>query len=151
LASSRTDFVDYCCELLAGIGPVDAKRMFGGYGISTGGVNVALIADLGEGDILWLKGDGLSAPRMEAAGSRKFTYTAKGVARSLNYFSAPDEAMESAQAMAPWARAALDCALRRRLASPKPRRASATRASPRPSPPKARAPKASARRKSSHG
>ena len=125
--------------------------MFGGYGISTGGINVALIADLGEGDILWLKGDEQSKALLLAAGSHPFTYLAKGVTRSLNYFSAPDEAMESAQAMAPWARAALDCALRRRLASPRPRRASARPASPSARPAKARAPRARARRKSSQG
>jgi hypothetical protein len=31
-----TAFADYCCELLASVGPCERKRMFGGFGISTG-------------------------------------------------------------------------------------------------------------------
>jgi len=47
----------------------------------------------------------------------------KGVSRSMNYFSSPEEAMDSLDAMRPWAALALDCALRARavkgLAKPK--------------------------------
>ncbi|RYF37909.1 MAG: TfoX family protein, partial [Comamonadaceae bacterium] len=106
-------FANYCCELLSGsVGPCVARRMFGGWGISTGGMTLALVTDLGEGEKLWLKADGALRSHYEAAGSQRFTYMAKGVTRSVNYYSAPDEAMESPQLMAPWARQALDCALK---------------------------------------
>ena len=113
--SADRDFADYCCELLASAGPCVAKRMFGGFGISTGGRTLALVADLGAGLQLWLKADADSRARFEAAGCARFTYLAAGVARSMNYYSAPDEAMESSHAMAPWVRLALDSALKARL------------------------------------
>lgn len=112
--SARNDFAAYCCELLASVGPCDAKRMFGGWGISTGGLTLALIADLGQGERLWLKANDASRSRFEAAGCTRFIYLAKGVAKSMNYYSAPDEAMDSPHAMAPWAQLALAAALQAR-------------------------------------
>jgi DNA transformation protein len=47
----------------------------------------------------------------EAAGCQRFTYQAKGEARSLGFYSAHVEAMESAREMAPWARLALQAAI----------------------------------------
>lgn len=120
-------FANYCCELLASVGPCTAKRMFGGFGISTGGLSIALIADLGEGEKLWLKADKDTRHLFEAAGCERFVYsvTQNGVkvAKSMNHYSAPEETMESPELMAPWARLALDCALKARKpgvkASPK--------------------------------
>ena len=128
--------------------------MFGGYGISTEGFNIAIVADLGAGERLWLKADGAIRSHYEAAGCERFTYTAKGVQRSVNYYSAPQEAMESPQLMAPWARQALECALKARSA--REGRSRPTRAQPKParaasSRPAALAPSTTARRKSSAG
>jgi DNA transformation protein len=109
-------FAHYCCELLGSIGPCTARRMFGGFGISTDGLNIALLADLGGGDTLWLKADEDSRGLFEAAGCRPFVYAAKGKAMKLNYYSAPEEAMESPQLMAQWARLSLACALKARAA-----------------------------------
>jgi len=105
------EFAQYCCELLAVVGPCTARRMFGGHGISTGGLTLALLADLGQGQTLWLKGGPDTCAVFEAAGCRRFTYQAKGKARRLGFYSAPDEAMESAREMAPWARLALQAAI----------------------------------------
>lgn len=122
MASPKNDFAMYCCELLSGVGPCTAKRMFGGFGISTGGLTFALVADLGGGDLLWLKADEGTRGLFEAGGCGRFTYdmTRNGVrsAHSLGYYSAPEEAMESAALMLPWARLALECALRARAAKP---------------------------------
>jgi DNA transformation protein len=149
-------FANYCCELLAqAVGPCVTRRMFGGWGISTGGMTIAMVADLGAGQKLWLKADGAIRSHYEAAGSQRFTYTARGVERSVNYYSAPGEAMESAQLMAPWARQALDCALKAQSAK-EARARPVTKSSPRPakaatSRVAARAPKATARRRSAKG
>ncbi|MES2361162.1 MAG: TfoX/Sxy family protein [Pseudomonadota bacterium] len=120
MAKLKDDFAIYCCELLAGVGPCTAKRMFGGFGISTSGLNLALVADLGGGEKLWLKADADSRGQFEAAGCERFSYeiTRNGVkaAHSLNYYSAPEEAMESAQLMLPWARISLACAVKARSA-----------------------------------
>ena len=116
--TATRDFADYCCELLASAGPCTPKKMFGGWGISTEGLSIAIIADLGSGDKLWLKADDATKAQMEAAGCAKFTYTSTKdgvpVTRGMHYYSAPDEAMESHDAMAPWARLALECALKAR-------------------------------------
>lgn len=109
-------FSHYCCELLGSVGPCKARRMFGGFGISTEGLNIALLADLGGGDTLWLKADDETRSAFEAAGCRPFIYEAKGKAMKLNYYSAPDDAMESVQLMAQWDRLSLACALKARAA-----------------------------------
>ena len=112
--TAHRDFADYCCELLATAGPCTAKRMFGGWGISVDGMTIALIADLGAGDKLWLKANDETRAQWVAAGCVRFTYavTKDGVTRDMgmNYYSAPEEAMDSPDAMRPWARLALDCA-----------------------------------------
>ena len=110
----NADFANYCCDLLASAGHCMPKRMFGGFGISTDGLTIAILADLGDGEKLWLKGDAITLSQYEAAGCTIFTSMAKGEPRSMNYFSAPEEAMDSPDAMRPWAALALDCALRAR-------------------------------------
>ena len=96
---------------MATVGPCRAKRMFGGWGISTDGLTVAIVADLGQGDILWIKADDASRAQFEAEGCERFTYEAKGKSMGMNYYSAPADAMESPALMAPWARLALQSAL----------------------------------------
>lgn len=115
MARTPDPFAQYCCELLASLGPCIAKRMFGGYGISTDGLTLAIVADLGCGEKLWLKASEDTRAQWEAAGCTRFTYTStkdgQPVARGMNYYSAPEDAMDSPHAMAPWARLALDAAL----------------------------------------
>jgi DNA transformation protein and related proteins len=111
---TNLEFANYCCDLLASAGRCIPKRMFGGFGISTDGLTIAIIADLGDGEKLWLKGDNSTRRRYEAAGCKIFTYLGKSVPRTMNYFSSPEEAMDSPDAMRPWAALALDCALRAR-------------------------------------
>lgn len=106
----------HACELLSCLGPVQAKRMFGGYGLSVDGMNVAIIAY----DTLFLKSNEQTEPQWLAAGARAFEYEARGKTMSLHYHTPPDEALESPSLMAPWARLALDAAVAAR--QPKPRR-----------------------------
>ncbi|MEO8543848.1 MAG: TfoX/Sxy family protein [Betaproteobacteria bacterium] len=114
MAASR-DFVDYCCELLSSVGPCVAKRMFGGWGLSLDGLTFAIIANLDGGEKLWLKADADSTAQFEAIQCQRFSYSGqkngKPVNMSMAYYSAPIDAMESALAMAPWARLALGSAL----------------------------------------
>lgn len=123
MATPPNEFAQYCCDLLSAAGPCVARRMFGGYGISTDGLTLAILADLGAGEKLWLKADETSRPQFEAAGCERFTYLAKGKPMGMNYYSAPDEAMESPPSMAPWARLALEAALKARQSKPKAKRA----------------------------
>jgi DNA transformation protein len=110
------DFADYCCELLSGVGTPTPKRMFGGWGISVDGVTIAVIADLsklgGSNQKLYLKVDDVTKLQFEAAGGKRFEMASKkGKPMGMNYFTTPDETMESPDAMLPWARLALNAAL----------------------------------------
>ena len=109
--AAKDAFAEYCAELLAGLGPVRVKRMFGGHGIYVDDLFVAIVV----GETLYLKADGQSAARFEQAGCTAFSYEAKAKKRvSLNYWSAPADAMESPALMRPWARLAMEAALRAR-------------------------------------
>lgn len=112
-------FVLHACELLSGVGPCVARRMFGGWGISVDGMNIAIIA----WDTLYLKTNATTEPRWLAAGGQPFVYEAKGKPMKLNYHTPPDEALESPALMLPWARLALEAA----VAARKPIRAGSTR------------------------
>ncbi len=113
--------VEHCRELLAPLGAVRVRRMFGGHGIYVDEVFVAIIAF----DRLYLKTNERTRPRFEAEGCQPFVYDAKRGAVALGYWSAPAEAMESPALMEPWARLALQAALAARAAKPVKRRAAA--------------------------
>ena len=121
--AQQNEFSQYCCELLSAAGPCVARRMFGGFGISTDGLTLAILADLGAGEKLWLKANDASRSIFEDAGCERFVYQAKDKLMSMNYYSAPDDAMESPQLMAPWARLALEAALKARQSKPATQRA----------------------------
>ena len=116
MAAPRDELVLHCLELMAPLGVPPARRMFGGHGVDVDDLFIALIA-YGR---LYLKADVATRSLFEAAGCEPFTYEAKGKAQSvsLSYFSAPDEAMESPDQMQPWARLALESALRARRPAP---------------------------------
>ncbi len=139
MPSSNQDFALYCCDLLASVGRCVAKRMFGGWGISTDGLTFALMTDLGKGDTLWLKADGDTKAQFIAAGCEQFMYPVNGELKGMNYFAPPADAMESPALMAPWARMAFQSALKAqnaKLAKKAPKRAE--RKAPAPAPAQAK-------------
>lgn len=107
---ARDELVELCLELLAPAGAVRARRMFGGDGLYVDDHFVALIAT----GRLYLKADESTRAQFAAAGCEPFEYSAKDKSVTLNYWSAPAEAMESPALMQPWARLALQAALRAR-------------------------------------
>lgn len=97
-------------DLMAGLGPVSIRRMFGGKGVYHDGLIVALVVD---GDLL-LKADTESAPEFEAAGSRQWVYEGrmrKGPV-AMPYWSIPDDAIDDPDLMAVWARKAYEASRR---------------------------------------
>jgi DNA transformation protein and related proteins len=124
-------FVAYCLELLAPLGPVRARAMFGGHGIYVDDLFVALIVF----DRLYLKVDAVSQPRFEAAGCEPFVYDGKDKPITVSYWTMPPDAMESPAIAGPWAKWALEAALRARSAKSAPK---ASTASAAPSAPKTR-------------
>lgn len=102
------DFVDYVMELLGPFGTVAARRMFGGHGVYLDGLMFAIVSD----DTLYLKVDEMNRIEFEQAGCEQFGYARKGNRAALNFFRAPEDAMESPELMLPWARSAYAAALR---------------------------------------
>jgi len=108
--ATSNGFIHHITELLAPLGHVVAKRMFGGHGVYVDGLFVAILAD----DELYLKVDDLTRADFEAEDCAPFTYDAKGKPMAMSYYRAPGEAMDAPHLMQPWARRALDAALRAR-------------------------------------
>ena len=106
------DFLAHVQDLLHGLGPIGAKRMFGGVGLYAGEAIFGLIL----GDILYLKADDHTRDRFAAAGSQPFGYSKKGGAVvSTSYWSLPEPALEDADEALVWARLALEAARRKPL------------------------------------
>ncbi|MBS0436634.1 MAG: TfoX/Sxy family protein [Proteobacteria bacterium] len=114
--AAHNELVEHCRELLAPLGAVRVKRMFGGHGFYVDELFIALIA-FGR---LYLKADASTRARFERAGCEPFVYetqkSGKGKPVTMSYFTAPEDAMESPALMQPWARLALEAALRARAA-----------------------------------
>jgi len=102
------EFADYVMELLGPFGTVGARRMFGGHGVYLDGLMFAIISE----DMLYLKADEMNLIEFEEAGCEIFSYARKGKRATLNFFRAPEDAMESPERMLPWARTAYAAALR---------------------------------------
>jgi DNA transformation protein and related proteins len=118
--------LEHCIELLAPLGHVRSRRMFGGHGLTIDDLFVALIAS----ERLYLKASASTRADFEAAGCSPFEYERKGRAGrtvALGYWSAPPDAMDSPDAMRPWGRLAIQAALAARSAT-KPVRPRAARA-----------------------
>ncbi len=113
MAAVSRSFVTLVSELLAGAGAVATRRMFGGHGVYLDGLFIGIIA----GDVLYLKADARTVGEFETAGSTLFHYTGQGRMMALQFWSAPDEAMESPQLMRPWARLAVAAALSAKAAA----------------------------------
>lgn len=105
---------DFLRDLFAGAGSLSFRKMFGGLGIYADGMIFAVILK----DELMLKGDEHCSAYYEAAGMKRWTYnnSKSGKKVLMPYWSAPEQAMESAEEMAPFARQAFDAALRAKKA-----------------------------------
>lgn len=101
-------FVTHILELMEPLGPVVARSMFGGWGLSLDGMTFALVA----GEELYLKTDDQNRPDYEALGLPAFTPFADQPDRKMNYHLPPAEALEDADSLCPWIRAAFEVALR---------------------------------------
>ncbi len=106
----QSEFVEFVLELLAPLGNVRARAMFGGYGIYRGEVMFAIIVD----DQLYFKADSISRQTYTARGLAPFTYVARGKTQTLQYYEAPPEVFEEQEAMRHWAQQAMDVALKAR-------------------------------------
>ena len=118
--AAADEFRDYCLELFdtlsphAGVAGIATKRMFGGISFSIDGKTFAIIAM----EQLWLKVDDETRAAFAQAGCEIFTYVSANKTSTMNYYTVPVEATESAALMRPWAALAWDAALRAAAAKP---------------------------------
>ncbi len=106
--SHESPFVAHVLDLLQSIGPVRAKKMFGGYGLFLQDLMFALVAD----EMLYFKVDAKSEQAFVDLGLEQFTYHKKGKPFSMSYYQAPEESMEDVNEMCLWGTRAFDAALR---------------------------------------
>ena len=102
-----SEFVDYLTEVFEQFGPIQAKRMFGGYGIYHDGLMFALVAD----DTLFLKTDKTITHFFESMHLPQFEYDRKGKLIKMSYHQAPEELFEDREMAAEWASRSFQVAL----------------------------------------
>ncbi|MCB1235628.1 MAG: TfoX/Sxy family protein [Verrucomicrobiae bacterium] len=95
--------------MLAPLGGVTAKRMFGGHGFFREGLMFGLVAD----GVFFLKADAENAGEFDALDLPPFTYTkATGEVYAMSYRQCPEDALENSAAMTRWAESAFAAAQR---------------------------------------
>lgn len=108
------DFVEHVCELLAPLGAIRSKRMFGGWCIYVDEVPTGLVAY----DTLWFKVDDGNRADYEAAGVGPFKpFPDRDTV--MSYWQVPAAVMDDRRSLVEWARRAFDAAMR---SATKPRR-----------------------------
>ena len=112
--------VELVCESEVELGTVSARAMFGGYGLYFEGVLIGIVID----DGVYLKVDAQTQALFEQEGCTPYVYQQTSKPLTMSYWSVPDAAMDSPQAMLPWARLAYQAALRK----PKPPKRKSKRA-----------------------
>ncbi|MDO8296420.1 MAG: TfoX/Sxy family protein [Caulobacter sp.] len=116
------EFLDHLSELLAGLGPLTVKKMFGGASLQVDGVAFALVF----GETLYLKVDDETRAAFAAAGSGPFVYAMKdGRTASLGYWSLPESGLDDPDEAVRWARLGVAAAFRAK--KPKTKKGRATR------------------------
>jgi DNA transformation protein len=103
----RHDFVEHICELLAPLGAVRPRAMFGGHGIYVDEVFCAIVAH----DTLYFKADDDNRADYEALGSGPFKpFADKPMV--MSYYEVPAEVMDDRSTLVIWGRKALEAARR---------------------------------------
>jgi len=119
----HSEFVEFVLELLAPIGAVRARAMFGGFGIYRGDTFFAIIVE----DKLFFKTDHVTRGEFTVRGLSPFTYTMRGKSVSMQYYEAPPVVFEEAEAMQYWAQQAVSAAIRAKSGKKLPARSSKRR------------------------
>lgn len=102
--AASPQFKAFLEELLEPLGPVVFKRLFGGEGLSLGGVTFAFVM----GQMLYLRVDDETRPAFEEAGAEPFSYSTKRKRVMVrSFFAAPEELFDDPHEFRDWARTAL--------------------------------------------
>ncbi len=112
------EFVEYLKEVFVHFGSIQARKMFGGYGIYHKGVMFGLVAD----DTLYLKADDETAKDFEEKGLGPFEYDKGDKVVKMSYYLAPDEILDDPNEAISWARRSYEVALRSKTSAQRKRK-----------------------------
>lgn len=107
---SVSEFVRNLDDVFELFGAIEAKRMFGGYGIYHDGLMFALVA----GEVLYLKADRKSAESYVELGLQQFEYEKSGKKVRMSYYAATEDIFDNREKAKEWADRAYEAALRAR-------------------------------------
>jgi DNA transformation protein len=113
----------FAVDLFSDMGPVEARRMFGGAGLYADDVMFGLIDD----DVIYLKVDETLKADLAAAGSRSWIYTERkglkaGIPQETSYWSLPESALDDPEEACAWGLRSLAVARVIKATKPVPRR-----------------------------
>ena len=103
-----TEYVEYLKEVFEEFGPIQPRRMFGGYGLFHKGLMFGLVAD----DVLYLKADDTAATFFEERGLDQFQYEKRGKMVKMSYYMAPEDIFDDQEKAKGWAARSYDAAIR---------------------------------------
>lgn len=115
--ASDKDFADDVVSRLVPLGPVVARRMFGGFGVYLDGTMFGLIAY----DSLYFRSDDQTIAFFRDAGSMPFTYDGKGKPIEMPYWRVSEQVFGDPVSLLDWAEKAIGAA-RRVKATKKPKK-----------------------------
>lgn len=103
-----SEFIDNLHEVFVEFGDIQAKRMFGGYGIYHDGLMFALVAD----DTLYLKVDAKNRVHFDELDLPAFEFSKQGKRLKMSYRLAPETLFDDPPEAKRWASLAFEAALR---------------------------------------
>lgn len=105
--SASAGLIALLLDVLAPLGAISVRRMFGGAGLSCDGTFFALIID----DVLYLRTDEAGRAAFEAEGLEPFRYATKAREVTVgSYYRAPARVFDDPDDMQAWARRAITVA-----------------------------------------
>jgi DNA transformation protein len=104
-----SEFVAHILDLLAPLGEVKARALFGGHGIYLKGKMFALVAR----DTFYIKADDANRAEFESRGLTPFQYDARGKLHTMSYYEPPAAALDDSALLCEWARRGLAAARRK--------------------------------------
>jgi len=92
-------FLDQIAELLASLGHISARKMFGGASLYCDGTIFAIVED----DVLYFKTDEATRRRFEDEGLKPFIYDGQTGPVITSYWRAPERLLDDQDDMIEWA------------------------------------------------
>lgn len=100
--------IEYLKDVLAPLGAIRVRRMFGGASVYADDTIFALV----DNDIVYLKADETTKHLFEAEGLGQFTYAGQSGPVTMSYWRAPERMLDDPDEFLEWSRRALRVARR---------------------------------------